>query len=131
MTQRLSMLVLGFLGPTIAGCGTLLNLDGKERLDFSGSDAPPDHVHEMKYQRAPFPFGGLANDVAWMRDAKTPIDVIGAAIDVPLSLAGDVVTLPWVTYQWLFVEWQPQRVGGHDEWHRFWMQEPQKLTEYR
>jgi hypothetical protein len=124
MAPRLSMLVLGFLGPTIAGCGTTLNLDGKERLDLTSGP-----VDEIKDQRAPFPFGGLANDVAWMRDAKHPMDSIGAAIDVPFSLAGDVVTLPWVTYQWLFVDWRPQD-PMHDEWRRFWMNEPQKLTEY-
>ena len=108
-----------------SGCGTFLNLDGKERLDLSSVP-----VDEIKHRRAPFPFGGVANDVAWMRDAKQPIDAIGAAIDVPFSLAGDVVTMPWVTYQWLFVEWQPQRACD-DEWRRVWMNEPQKLTAYR
>ena len=82
-----------------SGCGTMLNMDGKERLDFDSRDVdlPP------RYQRPMFPFGGVANDVAWIKSAKEPIDVTLSLMDMPFSFAGDVLTFPWAAYQCLIV----------------------------
>jgi uncharacterized protein YceK len=86
-----------------SGCGTLLNLDGKEQLDFGGSDRAPDDTYMMKYQRPTYAFGGVGNDLAWIKSANQPIDVVAAILDMPFSLAGDIVTFPWVAYQGLIV----------------------------
>jgi hypothetical protein len=75
-------------------------MDGKERLDVAPS-APVDRVR--KYDRPAFPFGGVANDVAWIKSANQPIDVIFSLIDVPFSIAGDLLTFPWAAYQCLVV----------------------------
>ena len=48
------------------------------------------------------PFGGVDNDLRWM--ARGGGAVVGATIDMPLSFVGDIVTLPWTTYEWLNAE---------------------------
>jgi uncharacterized protein YceK len=89
-----------------SGCGTLLNLDGKERFDFSSLNPHPAN-YVLKYQRPMFPFGGVANDIAWIKDATQPIDSIFSVADLPFSLAGDILTLPWTSYAFLRGEQRP------------------------
>jgi uncharacterized protein YceK len=87
-----------------SGCGTMLNMDGKERLDFGGSDLAVNAPYVPKYRRPIFPFGGISNDIAWIKTANQPSDVIFSLIDMPLSFVGDIVTLPWTAYQcWIVV----------------------------
>src|SRR5262249_7895482 len=78
---------------TASGCGTLANLQGEEPwlIGF----AP---------KRPVTPFGGIDNDVRWMKRGKGPDGwesgpIVAASIDMPLSLVGDVITLPWTAYQ--------------------------------
>ena len=59
-------------------------------------------------ERTIVPFGGVDNDVRWMArgiqpDGWQPGPIVAGAIDMPLSFVGDVLTLPWTTYQWHFV----------------------------
>jgi uncharacterized protein YceK len=89
-----------------SGCGTLLNVGGTERLEVNpqasvvtADGSIPEFV--PKYARPPFPFGGVSNDVAWIKSAEQPIDVVGSVVDMPFSFVGDFVTLPWTTYLWL------------------------------
>lgn len=85
--------------PLLAGCGTLANVDGRSYALIG----PPDR--EIR------PFGGVANDLRWIREhagrvvapeysATIPVSltVIGffGLIDLPLSLIGDFVTLPQI-----------------------------------
>jgi hypothetical protein len=76
-----------------SGCGTLANLKGEEPwlIGF----AP---------QRPVAPFGGIDNDLRWMKrgirsDGWESGPIVAATIDMPLSFAGDIITLPWTTYQ--------------------------------
>ena len=80
---------------TGSGCGTMANLAGQE--PWLMGPAPVRTVD---------PFGGVDNDVRWMKRAirtegVEALPIVVAAIDIPLSLAGDVVTLPWTTCQTL------------------------------
>src|ERR1043166_267560 len=97
----------------VCGCGTLENT-----MAFNiKSLAPPlDPVQSPRFA----PFGGVAKDVEWVRTANQPIDVIDSVVDMPFSLVGDLVTLPWVAYERLIVGPRPSR---QDEWRRFWMNE--------
>jgi hypothetical protein len=49
------------------------------------------------------PFGGVDNDLRCMKRGA----IVGPAIDMPLSLAGDVITLPWTAFQSL----RPPRIA--------------------
>jgi uncharacterized protein YceK len=85
-----------------SGCGTLLNVEGRDALIV---DSRP--LDEMrKHERPPYPFGGVANDMAWLNGAEEPIGVIGCVVDLPLSITGDIITLPWTAYQSLIVRRQ-------------------------
>jgi hypothetical protein len=78
--------VMGYLALsavlTSSGCGTLANIDGR-RL-------PPPSPAGQEVSR---PFGGVRNDIEWLRSEKAPGNLKYAA-DLPLSLVGDLVTLP-------------------------------------
>ena len=103
-TGAMVIMVAVLLG-TSGGCGTLLNVGGRERLDLGSIDAPPERVR--KYERPAFVFGGVANDVAWIKSAEQPIDVIASLVDLPFSLTGDIVTLPWLTFEYTREKLQP------------------------
>jgi uncharacterized protein YceK len=93
---------------TASGCGTLLNMDGKDALIL---DSRP--LEEMqKHDRPPFPFGGVVNDVAWLKGAKEPIGIIGCVMDLPLSFTGDIITLPWTVFH--DVSLDQKRTNGGD-----------------
>ena len=96
----LMIVMVAMLSTTSSGCGTLWNVNGMERLDTSPS-TPPDRVRKL--DRPPFPFGGVANDVAWIKSADQPIDVVFSLVDLPFSLVGDLLTFPWAAYQSLIV----------------------------
>jgi uncharacterized protein YceK len=61
-----------------SGCGTIGNFnDG-----YREPGGPP----------APKVFGGVREDVKYLREADRPFVVL---VDLPLSFVGDVFTLPW------------------------------------
>jgi hypothetical protein len=64
------------------GCGTMANMDGR-RL-------PPPSPAGQEVSR---PFGGVRRDIEWLQSGKAPGNLVYAA-DLPLSLVGDLVTLP-------------------------------------
>lgn len=86
---------------TMSGCGTMFNLSGHE--PWLMGPAP---------MRPITPFGGIDNDVRVMKrgksaDAWESGPIVAGVIDMPFSFFGDVVTLPWTTYQAL----RPSRTG--------------------
>jgi hypothetical protein len=64
------------------GCGTMANLDGRELPVQS----PPG-------QALTTPFGGVRRDLIWAKTAESTTKLRYVA-DLPLSLIGDLVTLP-------------------------------------
>src|SRR5438128_9209704 len=94
-------IMLALLLCTSSGCGTMFNVTGHEPWLLG---PPP--------MRPIVPFGGVDNDLRWMKrglspDGWEPGPVVAAAIDMPLSFVGDVLTLPWTAYQSL----RPPRTG--------------------
>src|SRR5688572_4456626 len=96
MPRRLLVL---FAAPLLSGCGTMANMSGKSVAMMGPQDS------EVRA------FGGVANDIRWVgeqgRRVVTPDDpwdaLFGPAlavyfglVDLPLSLVGDIVTLPSV-----------------------------------
>jgi len=81
MRRMMDYLVLA-VGFASLGCGTMANLDGRE-LPAPG---PPG-------QAVTTPFGGVRRDIIWARSAGSPGNLRYVA-DLPLSLVGDLVTLP-------------------------------------
>ncbi len=102
MQRNYAMVILAaMLVGTNSGCGTLVNLAGKDDSLINYSQA----VEEVrKPERPPYPFGGVANDLAWLNGAVQPIGVIGCVVDVPLSLAGDFITLPLTICRYLSID---------------------------
>jgi uncharacterized protein YceK len=87
------------------GCGTVSNVTGHEPWLIG---LPP--------ERPITPFGGVDNDVRWMSrgiqpDRCEPGPIVAGAVDMPLSFVGDVLTLPWTTYQWL-IAYRPRAAAG-------------------
>ena len=86
-----------FLVFSAVGCGTMANLEGKDKALLS-----------LPGQEMPKPFGGVGRDFRWLgcaiSDKKEGLDdYLGAftgslifVTDLPFSLVGDVVTLPRV-----------------------------------
>jgi hypothetical protein len=73
------------------GCGTLANMNGSKYpiMDFPN-------------QYRPVPFGGVGRDIWWIcTEAPQEPAKFTFVGDIPLSLVGDVVTLPWATWYWL------------------------------
>lgn len=95
MPRRIAFLIASGLLLTASGCGTLLNLDGMDTVIFGAH--PPEEV--QKHLRLPYPYGGVGNDITWMKRAEQPIDVVGPLIDMPLSFTADTLTLPWTIYR--------------------------------
>ena len=81
-----------------SGCGTMANLQG--RTFFTAICVP---------SRPPIPLGGAGTDVFVIGKAFVrPLGRDGtwffatmALIDLPFSLVGDVVTLPWASYEFV------------------------------
>ena len=69
---------------TSSGCGTMTNLTGADALVLG---PPPNR-----------PFGGVDRDVKGI-SAGTVVTSAIQAIDLPFSLIGDIITLPWTIYQ--------------------------------
>lgn len=108
--RRNSVIVMAtLLLSTSSGCGTLLNVEGMDALIVDSR--PPEEMR--KHERPPYPFGGVGNDMAWLNGAEEPIGVIGCVVDLPLSIAGDIITLPWTAYQYLIVRRQGPDQNGH------------------
>jgi hypothetical protein len=90
------------------GCGTMSNLDGKPQTVWSG---PPTSV--------PSPFGGVVNDCKTIEaSAGTALGWIEIPVlvcDLPISLGGDVLTLPRVLA--MRQEWeQAKQTGLWPDW---------------
>jgi hypothetical protein len=64
------------------GCGTMANLDGR-LLPVPGPSG----------QVVSTPFGGVRRDIVWAKTAESTAKLRYVA-DLPLSLVGDLVTLP-------------------------------------
>jgi hypothetical protein len=77
---------IGYLALSVAitccGCGTLANIDGRQLPALSETG------HEVAR-----PFGGIRRDLAWIKAGSAPGNLKYVA-DLPLSLVGDIVTLP-------------------------------------
>ena len=67
---------------TVSGCGTMANLDGR-----------PLPTKGLSGQETTTPFGGVRRDIIWMKSGQAP-DNLKYAADLPLSLVGDLMTLP-------------------------------------
>ena len=67
---------------TSSGCGTMANIEGRQ--------LPPPSPAGQEICR---PFGGVRRDIAWAKSAASPGNLKYVA-DLPLSLVGDLVTLP-------------------------------------
>ncbi len=67
---------------TSCGCGTIANIEGR-RLP-----APSPAGQEVSK-----PFGGVRRDIEWVKSLDSPGNLAYVA-DLPLSLVGDLVTLP-------------------------------------
>jgi hypothetical protein len=64
------------------GCGTMANLDGRQL-------PPPSPTGQV----VSTPFGGVRRDLEWAKSTESPSNLRYVA-DLPLSLVGDLVTLP-------------------------------------
>ena len=64
----------------VTGCGTMANIDGRKYPLIGARDQVP-----------PAPFGGMDRDLRWISSGGVVF-----IIDLPLSLVGDIVTLPKV-----------------------------------
>jgi hypothetical protein len=67
---------------TSPGCGTMANMDGRRLPLLSQSG-----------QELSTPFGGVRRDIEWVKSVQAPSNLLYVA-DLPLSLVGDLVTLP-------------------------------------
>jgi uncharacterized protein YceK len=78
--------VMGFVSLTAivtsCGCGTMANVEGR-RLPTPGPSG----------QEVSRPFGGVRKDIEWLHSEQSPGNLKYVA-DLPLSLVGDIVTLP-------------------------------------
>jgi uncharacterized protein YceK len=109
---RFALLVLAL--PFLAGCGTLSNLEGFSQTVWMGFPT-----------EEPRPFGGVGNDcrmIGVMAQSELGWLVIPPlVVDLPVSLVGDVVTLPRVL--WMRHEWsRAEQTGIWPEWARFNLQ---------
>ena len=88
MKQTVLVVLTFMLTGSASGCGTLFNLNGKEPWVLG---PPP--------ERQTVPFGGIDNDVRWMTRGVplmgAPLCVVAAAVDMPFSFVGDILTLPY------------------------------------
>lgn len=97
-TSAYFMVIAGLI--PLGGCGTMMNMSDMERVDWAAS-AVHTTSYVPKYRQPAFPLGGIANDIAWLKTSEGPIDIVASAADMPFSLVGDVVTLPWSLQSWL------------------------------
>jgi len=77
-----------------SGCGTLANLNAQKYPLMGGTEPTR-------------PFGGVRRDVGWVTSVTAPYNLLFAA-DLPVSLIGDVATLP-ITYP------KPLPAGGTEK----------------
>lgn len=84
--------LIGFIPFMFAssGCGTIANMRG-ETVVSMGGPFPVDTA----------PFGGVVQDTKTMVAFPAPVVKVLMIADVPFSLAGDIVTLPWATAKYI------------------------------
>ncbi len=109
---RSSAVFVLFLIP-LAGCGTAANLGGV--MARSGPEGR--RPNETHVPWTTIPFGGVAQDLQYSAQqsalaakryaegsiylgAEELIWSSAVLVDVPFSLVGDIVTLPWATHRW-------------------------------
>jgi hypothetical protein len=68
------------------GCATIANFDGQD-TPFMGTISDSE----------PTPFGGIKRDCDWLKSAIFPFNLL-FALDMPFSLAADLLTLPAVRH---------------------------------
>jgi hypothetical protein len=71
-----------FLIVASSGCGTMANLEGRQHPWPGQAGQDPPKV-----------FGGVRKDVQWIKTTGIPGNIMFVG-DIPLSLIGDLVTLP-------------------------------------
>ena len=93
MRQASAIILVAALLSAASGCGTLANLDSQP--DKMAPGAPT--------VRVPMPFGGVTMDMKALTHNEPTMPASRvlmyrtiALVDLPISLVGDVVTLPWV-----------------------------------
>ena len=92
-TRLLTPFIAAFL-LVPSGCGTIANMNGETVLSVGGPFPQPTT-----------PFGGVARDLKLAVEPE--MMVVGLPftffllLDAPVSLAGDIITLPWATHRWL------------------------------
>ena len=89
MRPTISLTVLAVLAACVgSGCGTFANMQGRDNPSPNGCCMGP-----------PKPFGGVSRDVRWSNEGYGVF-----LADVPLSLVGDLATLPVI----LLASWEEQ-----------------------
>lgn len=83
----------------LAGCGTMANLDGRDRPMLDVPNQSPTTL-----------FGGVSRDVKWIGEG-----MVQYAVDVPFSIVGDIVTAPRLITQkgTSQGQWNPAGTGQH------------------
>jgi uncharacterized protein YceK len=69
----------------VCGCGTVANLNGQTVVSIGGPYPCPTK-----------PFGGLIQEIDNVRAG--PTGGVLCILDMPFTLIGDIVTVPWATY---------------------------------
>ena len=100
MRPTISLAILAMLAVSLgAGCGTFANLQGRDNPSLDGCCMGP-----------PKPFGGVSRDVRWSNEGYGVF-----LADVPLSLVGDLATLPVILLTSWGEEQAPKTQKEQDE----------------
>jgi hypothetical protein len=83
----------------LSGCGTAANLRGETVM----------YIGPAPFPCSTKPFGGVLQDVEISYSLPYGFLLLG---DMPLSLAGDVVTLPWTTFVYVHDRLNPMNKIG-------------------
>jgi hypothetical protein len=85
--MRRTVAILAFLLSATSGCGTVANLRGQTVVSIGGPFPCPTR-----------PFGGVIQDATTVAEIPCGFMLLP---DLPFSLVGDIVSLPWTTYVYL------------------------------
>jgi hypothetical protein len=102
LTKTSGLLMISLLGLMLPGCGTCSNLAGQHQSLWIGLPT-----------REPSPFGGVGNDcrdIAALANENLWMAIPLFTCDLPLSLVGDVFTLPRVLA--MRQEWEQAKQTG-------------------
>jgi uncharacterized protein YceK len=93
MRNTWACLIALLLLVTVGGCGTMTNITGHDYCLLGGPVGPP------------CPFGGTSMDAQMICDNTGSCTL--ALLDLPLSIAGDMITLPWTAFVYTREQRQP------------------------